>query len=95
MYKVKYGLAPSIVDELFKQKSTSYSLRISDIDIPTFSTINYEKHSLRYQGPRIWSKRDNELKDSSNIESFTKNIRKKGPRSLLNNNKGCCNLCNS
>ena len=47
MYKVKYGLAPSIVDELFKQKSTSYSLRNSNFDIPTFNTINYEKHSLR------------------------------------------------
>ena len=39
MYKVKYGLAPSIVNELFKRKSTSYSLRNSDFDIPTFNTI--------------------------------------------------------
>ena len=39
MYKVKYGLAPSMVNELFKQKSTSYSLRNSDFDIPTFNTI--------------------------------------------------------
>ena len=47
MYKVKYRLAPSIVNELFKSKSTSYSLRNSDFDIPTFNTINYGKHSLR------------------------------------------------
>ena len=46
MYKAKYGLTPSIVEELFKQKSTSYSLRNSDFDIPTFNTINYGKHSL-------------------------------------------------
>ena len=72
MYKAKYGLVPSIVDELFKQKSSSYSLRNSDFDIPTFITINYRKHSLRYQGPQIWSKLDNQLKDSSNIESFRK-----------------------
>ena len=39
MYKVKYRLAPSIVNELFKSKSTSYSLRNSDFDIPTFNTI--------------------------------------------------------
>ena len=39
--------------------------------------FNYEKHSLRYQGPHIWSKLDNTLKGSSNIESFKKNIRKK------------------
>lgn len=94
MYKVKYGLAPSIVNELFKRKSTSYSLRNSDFDIPTFNTINYGKHSLRYQGPHMWSKLDIKLKGSSNIESFKKNIRKKDQMSLLNNNS-CCNLCNS
>ena len=95
MYKVKYGLAPSIVNELFKRKSTSYSLRNSDFDIPTFNTINYGKHSLRYQGPHIWSKLDIKLKGSSNIESFKKNIRKKDLTSLLNNNNSSCNLCNS
>ena len=83
MYKVKYGLAPSIVNELFKRKSTSYSLRNSDFDIPTFSTINYGKHSLRYHGLHIWSKLDINLKGSSNTESFKKNIRKKDLTSLL------------
>ena len=72
MCKVKYGLGPSIVDELFKQKNTSYSLRNSDSDIPTFNTINYGKHSLRYQGPHLWSKLHIKLKDSSNIDFFQK-----------------------
>ena len=49
---------PSIVDELFK-KYTSYSLRNSDFHIHTFNTIDYGKHSLRYQGPHICSKQDN------------------------------------
>ena len=95
MYKVKYGLVSSIADELFKQKSASYSLRNRDFDILISNTINYGKHSIRYQGPRIWSKLDNKLKGSSNIESFKKNIRKKDLTSLLNNNNSCCNLCNS
>ena len=77
MYKVKYGLAPSIINELFKQKSTSYSLRNSDFNIPTFNTINYGKHSLRYQGPHIWSKLDIKLKDSPNIESSKRTLGKK------------------
>lgn len=94
MYKAKYGLAPSVLNELFKRKSTSYSLRNSDL-IPTFNTINYGKHSLEYQGPHIWSKLDNKLKGSSNIESLKKKIRKKDLTSLLNNNSSCCNLCNS
>ena len=66
-----------------------------DFDILAFNTINYGKHSLRYQGPHIWSKLDNKLKGSSNIESFKKNIRKKDLTSLLNNNNSCSNLCNS
>ena len=74
MYKVKYGLAPSIVDKIFKQKRSSYSLRNSDFDIPTFNTTNYGKHSLRYQGLHIWS---------PNIESFKNNIRKKDPTTTI------------
>ena len=87
--------APSIVDELFKQKRTSYPLRNRDFDIPTFNSINYGKHSLRYQGPHIWSKLDNKLKGSLNTVSFKKKFRKKDLTSLLNNNNSCCNLCNS
>ena len=95
MYKVKYGLALSIVDELFKQKSTSHSPRNSDFYILTFNTINYGKHSLRYQGSHLWSKLDNKLKESSNVKFFKQNIRKGDLTSLLNNNNSCCNLCNS
>ena len=49
MYKVKYGLAWSIVDELFKQKKTSYSLRNSDFDacILTFNATTMETFSKR------------------------------------------------
>ena len=72
-----------------------YSQRNSDFDIPTFNTINYGKHSLRYQGPYIWFKLGNKLKDSLNIESFKKNITKIDLTSLLNNSDNCCNLCNS
>ena len=71
-------------NKLFKQKSTSYSLRNNDFDIPTFNTINHGKHSLRYQGPHIWSNLHKKLKGSSNIEPFKKNIRKKDLTSVLN-----------
>ena len=43
--KVKYGPAPSIVNELFKRKSTSYSLRNSDFDIPNFNTYLWKGFS--------------------------------------------------
>ena len=55
----------------------------SHFDIPTFNIINCGKHSLRYQGPHIWSKLDNKLKGSSNIKFFKKNSRKKKPNVTL------------
>ena len=56
MYKVKCGLAPSIVRTNYLSRK---ALVIpSDFDIPTFNIINYGQHSLRYQGPYIWSKLD-------------------------------------
>ena len=54
MYKVKDGLAPSIVDEKYLRRKA----------LPIFNAMNYGKHSLRYQGPHIWSKLDNKLKGS-------------------------------
>ena len=42
---LKYGLAPSIVNELL-HKSTSYSLRNSDFDIPTFTVTLLTMESI-------------------------------------------------
>ena len=55
----------------------------------------FPRENIRYQGPHIWSKLDNKLKGSWNIEYFKKKIKKKDLASLLNNNNSCCNLCNS
>ena len=42
MYKVKHGLAPSIVNELFNQKSTSYSLRNSEVIFRLLTLLTME-----------------------------------------------------
>ena len=59
------------------KKAPSYSLRNSDFDIPTFNTINYGKHSLRYQGPYIWSKLDNKLKAPRILNLLRRTLGKK------------------
>ena len=56
-----------LTNYLSRKALTSYSLRNSDFDIPTFNTINYGKHSLRYQEPHIWSKLHDKLKDILNL----------------------------
>ena len=95
-----WGTSPNFITSqmTYKRVNIYHSMHRSwskTIDIKIWNTINYGKHSLRYQGPHIWSKLDIKLKGSSNIESFKKNITKKDLTSLSNNKNSCCNLCSS
>ena len=56
MYKVKHNLCPRTVCNIFKTSNHSYSLRQTDFYLPNFNTVTYGKHSLRYLGPKLWSK---------------------------------------
>ena len=56
MYKVKCGMAPRCVSELFTIKSAHQRLWNCDFELPCFDTVAYGRHLLRYQGPFIWSK---------------------------------------
>ena len=51
VYKVKDGLIPGNVSDLFTNKDTRYLLRNSDFELPRFSTVCYGKHSIRFLGP--------------------------------------------
>ena len=53
MYKVKYGLVPSNVVDIFSVKSSKYHLRNMDFHLPRFNSVRYGKHSTRYFGPYI------------------------------------------
>ena len=46
MFKVKNGLAPPYITDLFAVSSTHYNLRNSDFIIPRFRTVADGKHSL-------------------------------------------------
>ena len=50
LYKVKYGMAPKLVSELFKIKSTHRLLRNFDFELPRFDTVAFGRYWLRYQG---------------------------------------------
>ena len=56
MYKVKNGLAPPYIAELFVVTNSQYHLRNSDFTIPGFRIVARGKYSLTYLGPVIWSK---------------------------------------
>ena len=55
MYKVKNGLAPASIAELFGTSDDTYFLRNSDFIISRYNTVCYGKHSIRFLGPCIWT----------------------------------------
>ena len=72
MYKVKYGLAPPYIADLFVVSNSQYHLRNSDFAIPRFRTVAYGKHSLTYLGPVIWSKLDKSIRSSKSLVTIMK-----------------------
>ena len=95
MYKVKNDLVPSYISEIFTRKGTRYNLRNSDFEIPRFNTIRYGKHTLRYQGPYIWSKLENGMRELPSLSIFKTKIRRVDLASLVEDSGNCCNLCST
>ena len=93
MYKVKHGLAPKHIPDIFTVKATQYSLRNSDYLIPRFNTVVYGKHSLRYIGPVMWSKLSTEMRNKPSLNAFKVAIRKMDVCGLMDNNLNCYDLC--
>ena len=76
MYKVKYGLVPSNVVDIFSVKSSKYHVRKMDFHLPRFNSVRYEQHSMRHFGPYIWSRLDSKIKDKPKLQSFKFSIRR-------------------
>ena len=95
MYKVKKGLAPSYIAELFIVTNSQYHLRNSDFVIPRFGTVTYGKHSLTYLGPVIWSKLDKFIRSSQSLDIFKYRIKTVNFKTLLDNTCKDCLLCNN
>ena len=93
MYKVKYGMAPRCVSELFTIKSTQQRLRNCDFELPRFDTAAYGRHSLHNQKPFICSKVSSELRNLTSFKAFKKHIWGVDLLSHIDNNSNCCNLC--
>ena len=94
MYKVKNGLAPPYIADLFAVTNSQYHLRNHDFVIPRFRTVAYGKHSLTYLGPAIWSKLDISIRLSESLGTFKKRIKLVNFTSLLDSTcKGFFFLC--
>ena len=91
MYKVKHGLCPIPVQEIFIRNESNLNLRHGNKDgdfiIPRVRTVNYGKETLRYRGPVTWNLIPDNLRNIPTLEKFKEEIKKWKPL-------GCkCRLC--
>ncbi|KAL9956009.1 hypothetical protein ACROYT_G037423, partial [Oculina patagonica] len=93
MYKVKNGLSPNPIRQLFKPHQSSYQLRQSDFSMPRFTTVTYGKHSIRYLGPKLWGHLTTDERNCQSLKTFKKTIRKRDFNNFLNNERCNCRLC--
>ena len=68
MYKVKHNLCPRTICDMFLTNSHAYNLRHKDFYQPSFNTVTHGKHSIRYLGPRLWSKIPSKDRSAASLE---------------------------
>ena len=68
MYKVKHGMCPQSVRDLFSENSPCYNL-------PRFHSVTYGKHSLRYLGPKLWNSLPSYQRNLPSLQSLKKQTR--------------------
>ena len=89
MFKVKNSLAPEHVAIFFFQQGKHYNLR-SDFPVPSYNTVKYGRHSIRFLGPHIWGKISQELRSMTSHQVFRRELRALNVLGLLDGTCSCC-----
>ena len=72
------------------------SLREADFSIPRYETVTYGKHSIRYLGPRLWTKLPMQsIRDVTTLMSLKGKIRRLNTSELLDDGCAGCSLWTS
>ena len=84
IFKTLNKLNPSFMQDIFKVKSSSYSLRgTNNLQHYRPNQVTFGSNSLRSLGPQVWNGLSNDMKSAENLNMF-KNMLKKweGPRTV-------------
>ena len=89
IYKVKNGIAPEIMKDIFELQNPSYNLRstCNQFRRENIKTVHYGLQSVRYLGPKIWELVPNNIKYSNSLSKFKKLIKSWKPEACT------CRLC--
>ena len=89
IFKVKKGIAPAIMNNIFEFNDNPYSLRNDTAYFKSRNvrTVRYGIETASFVGPRIWNSIPLEIKESTSLQIFKSKIKSWTP-------KNCpCKLC--
>ena len=77
IFKLKSGLAPEIVTEVFKIQNPTYNFcsEATHFKKENVKKTNYGIQSVRYLGPKIWDMVANNIKNCSSLNKFKNSIK--------------------
>jgi len=89
MFKIKLGVAPELMNDVFEQcVQSNYDLRGSrDFKSRSIKTVYYGESSLSCLGPKLWSNLPEELSQSESLPEFQTKIKNWVPENCP------CRLC--
>ena len=77
VFKVTLKLLPKNILDLFSRTPCNHYPINSDFFIPCFNSVRHEKHSLKFFGPRLWSKLSPGDRERQTLTAFMASIRKR------------------
>ena len=73
MFKVKMGVSPVIMNEIFQICNCNYKTRnFSEFQSECIKTVHYGMETVSFLGPKLWSILPKEYKNIDNLSEFKK-----------------------
>ena len=87
MYKVIHGLAPGLMNDIFKISSNQFNLRHNTFKSSNVRTVTHGTETIAFRGARLWHIIPPEIKKTNSLSTFKYNIKCWKPEGCL------CRLC--
>ena len=76
LYKVHHGLAPELINDIFKKRIVTYYFRNnSTFETRNIKYVHYASETISFLGPEIWELLPSNIKDLENLNIFKSNIK--------------------
>ena len=76
MFKVKMGVPPVIMNEIFQTRNCNYKMRkFSEFQSECVKTVHYGMEIVSFLGPKLWSILPQEYKNIDNLSEFKNKIK--------------------